>query len=464
MIEAGGRHPIQICTAFMDRAYLHAANGTSIAAVLEPVPAQFIINPLAASHHLYYFILLYIIFTPNMTIRPKFCALLVFFMLSACAWAQLPFPGTGQTAIGGALPASYEPSGCVWHPRLQQLFLVSDDGHLARVEANGTGLVSWNVNGDLEGITIADANSNLIYIGNENPDSIIEFNFSTSQVKRTFDLTFKMTGDANLGLEGLAFVPSATDPEGGQFWAGHQGEGKIYVFSCPIRTSTTSTAVTFIKTITPVPGRTDLSDITYDAASDTIFLLYDADNRITQVNKNGIVMNEWVCPGTNQEGLALRGCELFITRDEQGGLYKYRNFPSTAPCATIWTDTTQLSISAPSTANLLIQAPAGYGSNNYYFVLGSSSGTAPGLNFGNINLPLNYDWYFDTIGNAPNSAIFINTFGLLSATGGGSMQLALPAGLPPAAIGLELDHAYLIFDLNFNILHSSGTARISIQG
>lgn len=392
----------------------------------------------------------------------EFYLILAALLGAPLAAAQQPFPGGPATYIGAAIPGSYEPSGAVWHTRLQRLFIVSDDGHLAGVEANGTGLQIWNVAGDLEGVTVADAATNLIYIGNENPDSIIEYNFVTSQVKRTFDLTFKMTGDVNQGLEGLTFVPDATNPEGGQFWAGHQGEGKIYVFSCPIKTSATSTTVTYIKTITPVPGRTDLSDLCYDARTDTIYVLYDDANRLTQVNKSGTVLNDWVMPGTNQEGIATRGCELFVAQDEAHGLYKYRNFPSATACDSLWLDTSSLSVSAPSTANFTIQAPAAY-SLKYYFLLGSESGTTPGLDFGNIQLPLNYDWYFETIGGDPNGATFINTFGTLDAAAVGGAQLALPAGLPPAAVGLQLDHAYLLLDANFNVIYASQTARITLK-
>ena len=83
------------------------------------------------------------------------------------------------------------------------------------MNADGTDLVSWNVPGDLEALTVADHTSTMIYIGVEHTDSILEFDVSTGQVTRTFELTSWMTGEDSKGLEALAFVPDAMHPEGG---------------------------------------------------------------------------------------------------------------------------------------------------------------------------------------------------------------------------------------------------------
>ena len=62
------------------------------------------------------------------------------------------------------------------------------------MNADGTELVNWSVPGDLEALTVADHTSSKIYIGVEHPDSILEFDVSTGQVTRTFELTSWMTG------------------------------------------------------------------------------------------------------------------------------------------------------------------------------------------------------------------------------------------------------------------------------
>ena len=81
--------------------------------------------------------------------------------------------------IGGNLASGYEPSGADWHETLNKILLVSDEGVVSMMSADGSGLANWNVGGDLEGITVADETSDFIYLGVENPDGIKEFNFVT---------------------------------------------------------------------------------------------------------------------------------------------------------------------------------------------------------------------------------------------------------------------------------------------
>ena len=78
------------------------------------------------------------------------------------------------------------------------------------------------------------------------------------------------------GLEALTFVPDSAHPEGGLFYAGHQDEGAVYVFDFPIVTSAVSNTVTLVDDFVPVNGRDDLAALSYDAASDRIYAVYDS--------------------------------------------------------------------------------------------------------------------------------------------------------------------------------------------
>lgn len=82
-----------------------------------------------------------------------------------------------------------------------------------------------------------------------------------------------------------------------------------------------------------------------------------------------------------------------------------------------------------------------------YLVLGSFSGTTPGLQFGAVHLPLNQDLWFMLSAGAANSAVLVNTLGLLDAAGVGSAALQVPPGLSTALIGSTLHHAFLVYDL-----------------
>ena len=228
------------------------------------------------------------------------------------------------------LPSGYETSGLVLHEGFNKLFAVSDEGILSMMNPNGTGVVHWNLSGDFEAITVADHDSNFIYIGVENPDSIIEFDVSTGEITRTFSLTNWMTGPSNLGLEALTFVPDASQPEGGYFYAGLQSSGTIYRFQLPIHSSTDSTAVTFIDTLQVEGNHTDISGLTYDPSSDRILALYDSTNRIKVIERNGDLRTQWTAPGSEQEAIFYTQGELFIGEDfgsmAQGKITKYSPF------------------------------------------------------------------------------------------------------------------------------------------
>jgi hypothetical protein len=117
-------------------------------------------------------------------------------LLGLCppAAAQGPFPGDlpGEE-IGGALPASYEPSGAAWHPRLQRLLVVGDGGQLTLMDGHGGGAVHLAVPGapgtDFEGVCVADPADDRVYVGVEQPARVLEVDVSTGALLRAFALS-----------------------------------------------------------------------------------------------------------------------------------------------------------------------------------------------------------------------------------------------------------------------------------
>ncbi len=240
------------------------------------------------------------------------------------------FPGQlPGIEIGGNLPTGYEPSGAVWHHRLHKFFMVNDNGMVSKMDADGDNVFNWNVAGDLEGICIADSTSDFVYIGVEHPDNISEFNIVTGTVIRSFDLTPWMTGPANLGLEALTFVPDTTNAEGGLFYAGLQNDGKIYVFELPIKTNSTGTNVTFMTTLTPVSGRSDISGLHYETTNETLYAIWDAWDKLRAMEIDCTNIIEWDLPGNDQEGITLRAGDsleqnlVFIAEDVGKEVWKY---------------------------------------------------------------------------------------------------------------------------------------------
>jgi len=82
-----------------------------------------------------------------------------------------------------------------------------------------------------------------------------------------------------------------------------------------------------------------------------------------------------------------------------------------------------------------------------YWVLGSVTGTAPGLPVApGIVLPLNIDFYFNLTLNKPNQVPLLASFAALNGVGHGAATFLIPAGTDPALAGLVVNHAFLAID------------------
>ena len=104
-----------------------------------------------------------------------------------------------------------------------------------------------------------------------------------------------------------------------------------------------------------------------------------------------------------------------------------------------------ISVAAGGSQPLSIDAgPCRAGS--LYLLLGSITGTVPGIPLGGLVLPLNLDAYFLLTLTEPNAGALVGTFGTLDARGLGAAAFELPPGSNPALAGLHLDHAAPILD------------------
>lgn len=248
---------------------------------------------------------------------------------TASAFAADPFPADPGAPLS-TLSNSFEPSGLAWHEGLDRLFVVSDEGTIAQLSPAGAVEASWTVAGaDLEGITVADPMSDFVYLGVEDPDAIIELDLVSGQVTRTFDVTaFMQSQDETKGLEALTFVPDG-GPEGGLFYAGLQEDGLVYVFELPIRSSAVSTTVTFVGTLAPGPGLSDLSGLHYHAANDTLYAVFDNPAEIhAVVPQDGQLIASWELAGWDQEGVVVHGCDLYVAEDPIAEVWRYPRFPA----------------------------------------------------------------------------------------------------------------------------------------
>jgi hypothetical protein len=81
-----------------------------------------------------------------------------------------------------------------------------------------------------------------------------------------------------------------------------------------------------------------------------------------------------------------------------------------------------------------------------YLLLGSISGTQPGIAVPGGALPLQPDpWFFWTLSN-PNSVVLQNSFGALDGAGSAQASFLVPPATAPGLVGLVFHHAYVVLD------------------
>src|SRR3989339_252948 len=130
----------------------------------------------------------------------------------AVSW---PVTFTRHSDIVISAAGNYEPSGLAWNSVTNKLFSVCNTGQVTIMNLDGSGqdTVKMASYMDFEAITIADPNTTKAFIGLENRDSILEYDWVTRALTgRTWDLTGVLTGADNQGLEGLTFVPNGYHP------------------------------------------------------------------------------------------------------------------------------------------------------------------------------------------------------------------------------------------------------------
>jgi hypothetical protein len=78
-----------------------------------------------------------------------------------------------------------------------------------------------------------------------------------------------------------------------------------------------------------------------------------------------------------------------------------------------------------------------------YLVVGSMSGTRPGISLGALTLPLNFDAYTGLLAMAPNGLI-LGSQGFLDASGGATATFRMQSVVPLSMVGRVLHHAYIV--------------------
>jgi hypothetical protein len=98
-----------------------------------------------------------------------------------------------------------------------------------------------------------------------------------------------------------------------------------------------------------------------------------------------------------------------------------------------------------------------------YVMLGSLSGTSPGVDIGVGTLPLVVDSYTTTLLSSGGGELFTPWLGLLDADGHATTQFALPSASSPSFAGLTLHHAFVSFEpMTLAPTHVSNAVAVSL--
>jgi cytochrome c553 len=101
--------------------------------------------------------------------------------------------------------------------------------------------------------------------------------------------------------------------------------------------------------------------------------------------------------------------------------------------------------------------------NKVYLMLGSGSGTSPGIQGPGFVLPLNWDSYTTFTLLHPNTLPLVSSLGLLDATGVAGAGFALPANaLSGSLAGAVLNHSYLVLDAQLEAEDASGAVSVTL--
>jgi uncharacterized protein YjiK len=229
-----------------------------------------------------------------------------------------------------------EPSGIVYHTGRGTLLAVGDEGDLCEIETDGALLKRAHVrNGDFEGVTF-DPATGLLYVAVEGEEKILEIAPDSFEVLREFAIerTFEgatLLGPGGQGIEGITFVPDASHPEGGTFYAANQAyepyppddPSVIVELVLPLRTGGEEIVNVAIARAFDI-GIPDIAGFHYDAESDHILIVSDGSNALFELTRDCEVLRGWAFPGDNQEGIAIDPEGFVYIAQDSGGILKVK--------------------------------------------------------------------------------------------------------------------------------------------
>ncbi|KAJ3162385.1 hypothetical protein HDU86_004865 [Geranomyces michiganensis] len=269
-------------------------------------------------------------------------ALLPLFLSAAVLGAAItprasPFiPGAAHgldcsgTSLFDRLPSDFEPSDLAFDQASSTLYIVSDEGtlgaltHIDADSGPGAKIYSVGKDYDLEGCTFVPSRPGFVYLGNEYPAAIVEYELASGQVTRKwevqsfFEASPAASGsdeDTNSGLEALAF--RQLNASVATFYVGRQSDARIFVVDVLLE-GKTEKAPKFVGTLNPPGPGTDLASMTI--FRDLLWLLFDKPKKAVALPLSAAVIPANATETVDATGLGSPevGTLKFKTRGQEG--------------------------------------------------------------------------------------------------------------------------------------------------
>jgi hypothetical protein len=161
-------------------------------------------------------------------------------------------------------------------------------------------------------------------------------------------------------------------------------------------------------------------------------------------------------------GVAWEGSSAMVSAYAQDPAFTDAGAAYAFDLGTLYHGARTISVATGGTQNLLLRAGPTK-ANQAFVILGTGSGTAPGIvdPGSGVLLPLNFDAYFNLLLSTAGGGIIAPWVGLLDANGNANATITLPP-LAPGFAGRTLHHAYLMVDIFGTGLASAASNPVAV--
>ncbi len=221
-----------------------------------------------------------------------------------------------------------EPSGIAYHPGLDHLFLVGDEGRLVELDTAGVVLRRLTFHGNLEDLAFHPPSGKLVLLSEKRSELILYDPAAGEELRRwrldSSALLGRRPEDRNHGFEGLAFREDPSLPGGGLFYLVHQrAPAMIVALSFEVTAPESTLGASAVVHRWPMKPNKDLTAATYVGSLNRLLVLADTRERLLIVKPDGSLEAEVVLPGEQQEGLCFDGAGTLWVADERAGLLRF---------------------------------------------------------------------------------------------------------------------------------------------